>query len=173
MPEGLGNVVGLLVLGYLLLLAELFVPGGVVGIMGLAAVSYGCYLAFELGPRWGAGAILISMITTTIGLRVFLKSKAARRLMLSEEHGRTWRAEQEGLAALAGKTGRTLSTLRPSGWAEIEGQRVSVVADSDFLDAGILVRVVQVEGNRVVVDQIEEAPESREGSGGESAGAEQ
>ena len=158
MPEGLGTIVLLLVVGYLLLLTEFFTPGLILGTLGLAAVSYGCYLAFELGPLWGASAIGLSLVATVGGVIVLSRSKAARRLILSGDEAKGWKAQAEGAEALRGKEGRTLTKLRPSGMAEIEGQRVDVVADSEFLEPGIAIRVCDVEGNRIVVEAFSPKP---------------
>ena len=53
---------------------------------------------------------------------------------------------------LLGRRGRALTSLRPSGTVEIDGRRVDVVADGEFLDAGSAVVVSGVEGGRVVVE---------------------
>ena len=42
--------------------------------------------------------------------------------------------------------------LRPSGRVEMNGQLVDAVSTGDFLDPGLAVRVVEVHGNRIVVD---------------------
>ena len=155
-PQGLGLVVAMLALGYLLLLAELFVPGGIVGIFGLGAVLYGCYLAFGLGDLWGSAAIVLSVVVTVLGLRAFFRSRMGKRLMLNDPGPSAWKAQEAGLEILTGQVGVTSSDLRPAGIADFEGRRVDVVTDSEFLDSGQRVRVVEVEGNRVVV---EAAPE--------------
>ncbi|HEX9732701.1 MAG TPA: NfeD family protein [Thermoanaerobaculia bacterium] len=155
MPEGLLQVVALLSVGYVLLLLEIFVPGGVLGVLGGLAVVWGCYEAFELGPLWGLASIVLSVVVT-IGLVVgFLRSRAAKRLVLSGGEPKSWKAQNLHLPDLVGKEGRTLSSLRPAGLAEIGGDRVDVVTDSEFLDAGVRVRVIEVEGNRVVVEETE------------------
>jgi membrane-bound serine protease (ClpP class) len=50
-----------------------------------------------------------------------------------------------------GKHGTTLSPLRPAGVAEIDGERVDVVSTGGYVDAGVPVQVVRVDGPRVVV----------------------
>ena len=60
------------------------------------------------------------------------------------------------------RTGRTLTPLRPAGLVEIDGRRIDVVADSEFLDAGVEVRVCEVEGNRVVVEAADDVPAADE-----------
>ena len=76
------QIIGLLVLGYVLLLLELFLPGGVLGILGIGSVVYGCWLAFGLGTVWGGGAVLISVVATVGLVVLIMRSRAARRLVL-------------------------------------------------------------------------------------------
>lgn len=157
MPEGLWPIVALLVLGYLLLLAELFVPGGVLGILGFLLIVYAVNLSFEIGRFWGVGTIVLSLFVTVGLIFGFARSRAAKRLMLSADDGKEWKSADGGLAGLVGKIGTSVSTLRPAGVADFDGVRVDVVSDSEFLEAGTCIRVCQVQGNRVLV---EAAPDS-------------
>ena len=52
---------------------------------------------------------------------------------------------------LVGKTGKTITDLRPAGTAWIEGRPVDVVSEGVFLEKGKTVRVLEVQGMRVVV----------------------
>ncbi len=56
--------------------------------------------------------------------------------------------------SLVGKKGITLSMLRPAGKAAIEGIRIDVVSDGEFIPKDCEVEVVKVEGNRVVVKEV-------------------
>lgn len=56
---------------------------------------------------------------------------------------------------LLGKEGVVVAPLRPSGTADVDGRRVSVVTDGQLVDPGRRVRVVLVEGSRVVVEPVE------------------
>jgi membrane-bound serine protease (ClpP class) len=60
-------------------------------------------------------------------------------------------AEEAGYAALTGKTGVAVTTLRPSGKAEIGGEFFTVEADGLFVEAGSEIKVTRVYGNRIVV----------------------
>src|SRR5690606_17678313 len=51
---------------------------------------------------------------------------------------------------LVGRTGRAVTPLRPAGTAEIDGRRWDVVTEGSFVEAGRPVRVVAVEGLRIV-----------------------
>lgn len=52
---------------------------------------------------------------------------------------------------LEGRTGTALTALRPSGTAEIDGERVDVITAGEFIERGQAVRVVRVRGSRVEV----------------------
>ena len=52
------------------------------------------------------------------------------------------------------QTGSAYTVLRPSGKATIGDQRVDVVTEGAMIDKGTPIRVVTVEGNRVVVREI-------------------
>lgn len=55
------------------------------------------------------------------------------------------------LTALQGQVGTAVTVLRPTGAMEIAGERYDVVTEGEFVEAGTTVRVVQVQGTRVVV----------------------
>jgi membrane-bound serine protease (ClpP class) len=55
---------------------------------------------------------------------------------------------------LTGRTGTALSDLRPSGIADIDGRRVDVVTDGEYVRAGEPIAVVRDEGYRRVVRRV-------------------
>jgi len=52
---------------------------------------------------------------------------------------------------LLGAEGVAATTLRPAGTAEINGKRIDVVTDSEYIEHGKPIIVTAVEGMRVVV----------------------
>ena len=154
MPEGLLAVVGLLALGFILLFLEVFVPGGVLGVLGAVVMIYACYLAFGMSAGWGIASVGLSVVVAILAVRLVARSRIGEKLVLRDAGARDWKAAETGLAALVGLEGQTLSPLRPAGLAEIDDRRIDVVADSEFLAAGVRVRVCEVEGNRVVVEAV-------------------
>ena len=155
MPEGLLAVVGLLALGFILLFLEIFVPGGVLGVIGVLVMIYACYLAFGLGAVWGSAAVFLSVLVAVLAVRLVARSRIGKKLVLNDAGARDWKAAEPGLEALVGCEGRTLTPLRPAGLAEIDGRRIDVVADSELIPAEVTVRVCEVEGNRVVVEAVD------------------
>lgn len=70
-------------------------------------------------------------------------------------------ASDDTLRQLVGKGGEALTSLRPAGTAMIDGRRVDVVSESEYITGKTPVIVVAVEGGRVVVRPTDEAPHQR------------
>jgi membrane-bound serine protease (ClpP class) len=58
-----------------------------------------------------------------------------------------------------GKSGTAHTPLRPAGIAVFDGERVDVVSDGEFIDAGTPIVVIRVDGNRIVVRRYRTATE--------------
>jgi len=151
--------------GVVLLAIEVFVtPGfGVAGLLGIFAVIGGLGLSLVgAGATWEvalqaagrvAAAMLLALACAAVMLRALPRLPFGRRLVLEQAL-----AAREGYASApesdqrwAGKRGRTVTALRPAGIADLEGERVDVVSEGDFLDAGVDITVLRVDGNRIVV----------------------
>lgn len=147
MPFGI--ICLIFVTGLALLFAELFVPGAVIGILGTVAVVAGVVLAFmHHPPIYGFSLVFITMIVVPVGIVWWL-----RQISLSSsqniEDGYT--SADESLDQLIGKEGVTLTLLRPSGMAKIDGKRVDVTSENIVIQKDIKIKVVKVESNRVIV----------------------
>ncbi|MCI0549183.1 MAG: nodulation protein NfeD [Candidatus Rokubacteria bacterium] len=155
----------LVTLGLLLLALEIFViPGfGVAGVLGLGALLAGFVRSLVgTGATWetvafAGGRVLLSFALAVIGAIALLpllpRLPGGRRLVLRTELG-----AGEGFASppvqdrdWLGKRGAAVSPLRPAGIADLEGERVDVVSDGEFIEPGAAIVVVRVDGNRVVV----------------------
>ena len=87
-------------------------------------------------------------LALAICLRSAAKGRISKsRLVLKNEP----RAEKKDSADLIGKTGIACTALRPSGIAEIDGTRINVVTEGDFIQSGETIRITKAEGNRIVV----------------------
>ncbi len=161
----------LFILGLVLLLAEIFIiPGfGVAGISGIALILVSIFLALLgsdpfLDMRSVSLAIIqlsSSMVAALIGiflLAKFLpKTSAFSRLVLAETQ-----TADKGFVSfpsdtnLIGKTGVAFTTLRPGGTSLIDGKKVDVVADSEYIEKDKKIKVIRVEGIKVVVTAVKE-----------------
>jgi membrane-bound serine protease (ClpP class) len=159
-------------IGVLLLLLEAFVfPGfGIAGIAGIAAVAVSLVLAlsdmplevsFDTGELARAilrvgGSFAAAILLGAVAMRFVARTPAARRLVLQ-----TAASRKEGFVSsaqspiLPGDQGTAITDLRPAGKANIGGLRVDVVSEQAYVDRGKNVRVIAVEGSRVVVREVE------------------
>jgi len=55
---------------------------------------------------------------------------------------------------LIGREGVTITPLRPSGTVKVDDERLDVVAEGSFIENNTKVKVVKVEGSRIVVREI-------------------
>jgi len=149
----------LLVAGALLLLAESVLPGMIAGLAGacclVAAVIEG-YIRF--GAKTGNLILLGVLAGLVVGFWLWLKyfpdSRIAKVFISRKVVGEIGTEKPE----LLDQTGTALSPLRPAGTAVINGKRVDVVTEGQMIDPGTPVRVVAVEGMRVVVRQFNQTP---------------
>ena len=161
----------LFVAGIVLLALEIFViPGfGVTGISGIILIFVSLFLALTPnGPFFNYENISIAIIQLTgaiVGalILIFLlakflpKTNAFNRLILANEEKAdqgfvSYPSEKE----LLGAEGVALTTLRPAGTAEFNGKRVDVVADWEYVERGKRIKVLRVEGIKVVVKEVKE-----------------
>ena len=99
-----------------------------------------------------AGALIGVVISIT--LRSATKGRLSRSplvLMKAETSSEGFNAANEDMDVFLGKEGVVVTTLRPAGMAEIEGVKLNVVSDAEFIPKGTRVRVTQVDGIRIIV----------------------
>ena len=152
----------LFIVGLILLGVEMIVPGfGVFGISGIACVLFSLFLT--LGGGIGALNIMAGgTVAAVIGFLILLKylpsSRLWNRLVLKDslKSDRGYTASDD-LSALLGRRGQVLTLLRPAGTVEIDGRIFDVVSEGRFVEPGATVRVISVNGNRIVVRAAEES----------------
>lgn len=146
------------VLGLIALMLELFfVPGfGVAGVLGVILLGWGVLL-LSVDVFHATQALTVALILTLVmlfgGIWLAGKFKFWRRLTLGNRQKKEdgYVAPRRGMEKLTGVQGLAATPLRPAGAALIEGQRIDVVTDGEFIAPGTTVIVVKVEGTRVIV----------------------
>ncbi len=163
----------LFVLGLLLLGIEIFVtPGfGAMGFTGIVLVVAGIILVLPNLSRWPQTAFEWSQVYRSLALtagtlaafgvmvwllgRFFPRLPILRHLVLapSTVSDGSSRAAAAPIGAIArvGDTGKAVTNLRPAGKARFGDRLVDVVTEGDFLAHGADVRVIMIQGNRVIV----------------------
>ena len=152
-------VLSLVVVGLLMILCEVFIPGGVVGSVGAVVLAIGIVGGFTINMTLGMGLLSGSLVLGVIGLwlwtKYFPRSSMGKRLILQTD-AKLWHGYDDSKKFLVGKTGVTHTPLRPTGTAIIDGRRLDVVTQGEMIAPRLPVQVIEVEGNRVVVALITE-----------------
>jgi membrane-bound serine protease (ClpP class) len=147
----------LLLVGLFLLGAEIYLPGGIVGFLGALALLGAAVVATQFPAPWNIFGVLLVLVLSAIciwlWIQFFPRSKMGKKLTL-EADGSAFKAAETDAAIQTGCEGEALSALRPAGLALLNGQRVDVVAESSWIQAGARVKVIEVAGNRIVVRQL-------------------
>ena len=142
-----------------LLVLEAFMPGfGLPGISGIVMEIVAIALTWvNHGPVAALGLTIIVLSLIAIAISMSLRSATTGRLSRSKiilkerESNEAGYRSAEDMQVFLGKEGETTTVCRPTGMAEFDGVKLNVVSEGEFLPAGTRIRIVQVEGSRIVV----------------------
>lgn len=164
--------------GVILMALEIFViPGfGVTGILGITFTVVGMMMAlveidlpldvsFDLGYLQQAisysairlAILMLVVVGATVVLgKYFPNTRLGKRFILSSASAVAdgFVSQSRAESSLVGKRGVARGILRPAGIADIDGRRVDVVTEGDYIKSGTAIEVTQVDGNRIVVKQV-------------------
>ena len=147
-----------LICGLFLVGVEIFIPGGVVGALGAAALIGAVVIGFVSPdfPDWFGWVSLFLVLTLTalaafLWMRFFPKSPMGKALSLNENISKK---DQDDSFWRPGMKGLCLSALRPSGKALIEGRRADVITGGTWIEQNAAIEIIKVEGNRIYVKEV-------------------
>jgi membrane-bound serine protease (ClpP class) len=140
----------ILFIGYLLIYAEFFLPGGLMGAVGgiLLLVAIGVYAVESDG--------LLSIVAFTVGagvgLAVVIRFALWRIRRAAPEHSVFLHSHQEGFVAasydesLLEKEGSAATDLKPSGYIKVDGRRYQALSLSGYVKQGTEILVAGGKG---------------------------
>ena len=150
--------------GTALAIAEIFIPShGLLTFLSISSFVVAVVVGFLMGTTPGVVTLLAAIVLTPfliyMLLRVWPHTPVARRLILS---GPTGVAKAGDLAhyepqELVGRVGTAKTMLRPSGKMTLDGRQIDCITEGDLVPAGRKVKILAVQGARVVVRPLEEA----------------
>jgi membrane-bound ClpP family serine protease len=159
--------IGLIILGFILLAAEVFIPsGGVLFVLALVSLIVGIGMIFFIPESRGGGvtaglvtvAIVFVLIPVVVGIAFYYwpKTPLGKRFILAapepqEEPTQQAFPSRADYSTLKGQIGRAVSPLRPSGIVLIQGRRIDAETEGVYVEAGQYVRVVDARPGYVVV----------------------
>jgi len=150
------------VVGMALIVVEAFMPGfGLPGIAGVVLQVIAITLTWmNHSPMAALMMTLVVLTIAAIAISASLRSVAKGKLSRSRiVHNETESNEAgyrsvEDMQVFLGREGVTTTVLRPTGMAEFDGVRLNVSSRGEFVNAGVKVRIAQVEGSRIVVHTV-------------------
>jgi membrane-bound serine protease (ClpP class) len=155
----------IVLVGLVLLMVEAFlIPGfGVAGVAGIGVILWGLYMLLLPDVPVSEEVYYSALTGLTIGLiggfialillfKMVTKTKFWTKLtspgVESQDEGYS---TSIGLEDMVGKIGIATSDLRPSGWALLGDRKIFVVTEGEFVDKDQSIKILSVDGNRVVV----------------------
>lgn len=148
----------LLVIGGLLIIAELFIPGGIVGSIGAVLVFFSlAALTDSLAGLVLGIALFIALMSLIIYvlLKLIPRDKFKNTLILNSElRSEDGFMSNESYTHLLGQRGITISILRPSGKIKIAGEIYNVSSDDKFIEKDRQVIVSEVIGSKILVREV-------------------
>lgn len=149
-------VLVLVVLGILLLLAEIFLlPGiSVAGIGGVIFLGGGIvYSYIYLGATAGTSTLVVSILLLGVAFAWLVKSKSIQKIGLKADISET--VDNSALKKInAGDAGVTLSRLNPIGNVLVNDITVEGKSfDGEFIEEDVEIEVVRVETYNVLVKE--------------------
>lgn len=147
------------VTGLILLVIEAIIPGfGLPGISGIILVVLGSIFAmgsFTTALMSVSIAIIITTLITLLLIKYGRRSPIFDKIILN-----TQQKDEEGYLSVntkdeyLGKEGIAVTELRPAGIIDIDGVRLDALSNGDFIKKNTKVKVIKVEGSKIIVRRI-------------------
>ena len=146
----------LLIAGVALLLAEVFLPGMIAGVLGVVCLLGAAVVGFaEFGPKVGSLILMAELfagtVLTILWMRYFPKTPLGKKYILDPSTAAHAPTEPE---KWLGHEGMALTDLRPAGSARLDGEKVDVITSGEHLESGTQVKVVRVDGPSIYVRRL-------------------
>lgn len=151
----------LLGIGLVFILLEVFFPSfGLLGSIAAGCLIGGAVLAWrsenEIFGTYLLLVFVLGPVVSILALKIWPKTPMGKAMTLEGSTFDPKEAAPGGieLDKLLGKSGVSITPLRPAGKALIEDRRIDVLTRGEMVDPGAPIEVVRVEGNRVFVAEV-------------------
>lgn len=154
------EVIIFFLIGVICVVLEIFVPGGILGVIGVGAIIGSLFLSTDdMGHMTMsiAIALMVSIIASVLLFRFMgLERGFFKNIILSDSTStEKGYISSKSRLELIGLEGTSLTPLRPSGTGIFDGERIDVVSEGGYISNGTQVKIVKVEGTRVVVRELD------------------
>lgn len=148
----MGLIITLILLGLLLVLAEiLLIPGvGIAGVLGLLAMGGSCAYAFmEMGNMTGIIVTSVNAVLLVALIIWVLRAQTWKRLSL--ETNIDSKAVAPEVEVSVGDKGRSVTRLAPMGTVRFGDNSLEATSMEGLIDPGMDVQVVAIEDAKIYV----------------------
>lgn len=150
----------LLLLGYVLIFLEFYLPGAIMGILGSLLVITSILVFVSQ-----SGSLLFSLlyiVVALLGIAALVKFALWKIPRTKSSFSIYLRGDQKGYRASSfdtsaiGKVGTVLSDLKPGGYILIDGKQHQAVSVSGYIEKGTKVLVLKGQEESLIVKKKEE-----------------
>lgn len=145
----------LILVGLLLLIVELLIIPGttIVGIVGFIVMTVGVWGSFvHFGTESGLLVLFATIVLSGLAVYLSLRSTTWKKAMLQTSIKS--KVNTKALQLEVGDRGKTISRLNPMGKANFNHEFYEVSSFGDFIDENTEVRVVEVDGSKILVEKV-------------------
>lgn len=140
-------------LALLCLILEIFLPGGILGLLALFLFSYACIEAYSHSAVAGHLAVIVSLISTLFSVYFTFKklphSKWGKTLFLLNQKAPAPVDEKE---KLIGQEAIAETDLRPVGKICIEKKHYDACTQGDYIKKGSTIKIIKIEAQQLIVE---------------------
>ncbi len=147
------GIITLYIIGLCAITIELFIPGAIVGICGAGCVIASIVFAYLYVSNL-LGHILLGIGICFIPIFFITWYKLLTRTFAVKDTEEGFSSASDKLDELLSAEGVAITTLRPSGTANINGNKVDVVSEGEMISKNTKIKVTDVKGNRIVVKSV-------------------
>lgn len=147
----------LMLAGIICIAMEIYLPGGFMGIIGGAILIWAIVEAYRYKTNFGTMLLVCgvggSVAASWFSFTYLSKTKEGKKALLMDAN---IELPEDKHIGLDGKTGITLTDMRPSGLIEIEGKRYDAATKGEYVEKGSKIRILSVEADHVYIRELED-----------------
>lgn len=147
------------IIGILLLGLETLIPGfGIAGIGGIAALIVAIVMAMSDIYFAFLSLLIAIIISTIIGTYLFKKGRNSELInkmrLFTSSNTESGYVSNDFVDVEIGQKLYTTTPLKPTGFANLSGERIEVISNGRYIGKGVEVEVVRIYGSKIYVEEV-------------------
>ncbi|KKM85718.1 hypothetical protein LCGC14_1286210 [marine sediment metagenome] len=147
------GIITLFIIGLIAIAVELFIPGAIIGLCGAGCVVTSIIFAYLYVSNL-LGHILLGLGICFIPVFFVSWYKLLSKTFSVKASEKDFSSARDRLNDLLSEEGIALTTLRPSGIANIKGNKIDVISEGEMISKNTRIKVIDVKGNRIIVKPV-------------------